>query len=71
MPEQSMDSQKYQRLEQSTAGGAKTQTEADDTFIGCTDQYAELTCSHYGKEGDSATLCKLSQYQSFTVILMY
>ena len=39
---QSMDSQKYVRLEQKTASGAKTQTEADDTFKGCSNQYADM-----------------------------
>jgi hypothetical protein len=37
-----MDSQKYLRLEQNTAGGVKTDREADDTFKGCTDHYADM-----------------------------
>lgn len=39
---QSMDSQQYVRLQQNIAGGAKTQTQADDTFKGCSNQYADM-----------------------------
>lgn len=52
---QSMDSQRYLRLEQNTAGGVKRQRQmihSKDVLI------SMLTCSHYGKEGDSATMCK-------------
>jgi hypothetical protein len=56
-----MDSQKYLRLEKNTAGGVKRQRQmihSKGVLI------SMLTCSHDGKEGDSATMCKLRQYPS-------